>query len=477
MTLKHPELERIVAVADGEATVEVTAETDAAIKRAHHLASEISARIPTYGRSTGVGAERMTTLSSDDRDFGMRLIRSHALDAGPVLPARVVRAMLAVRFAQLCLPGSGIDPAVPAKLAEMINQDALPELRAYGSIGTGDLAALAVTALTMLGERAGTKPLDPIAAFEVDSALPFLSSNALTIARCTLAFDQLRRLDQAGAIIYALGFTGLQGNTQALSPVAARATAAPLVDQVSARALSLVTGGDCPLNVRIQDPYGLRVYPISQAAFCTRLEALGAHLARLITTPQENPMFDSTTVTHHGAPFQAELGLAIDGTTLALAQTTPLALSRIRMINEPEFNRARAFLADGPAGSVGLMMLEYVAASAIAEIRAAAQPASLGTVVVSRGAEEDASFASQGAVQLERSVRAHRSLLACELVASIRLIRSHGLEKSLPPAIADAFLLASGALSSAREDRDLNEDLVRAEGLLDDMAAFAPPLA
>src|SRR5690554_123702 len=416
MTLKHPELERIVAVANGGASVELSDEAGAAIEDAHRLAAEISQRIPTYGRSTGVGAERMTTLGAGDHDFGMRLIRSHALDAGPLLPDRTVRAMLAVRFSQVCLPGSGINPAVPAKLAEMINHDALPILRTYGSIGTGDLAALAVTALTMLGERSGTKPLEPLATFDVDSSLPFMSSSALTIARCILAFDELRRLDSAGSIIYALGFVGLQGNVQALSAVAAGATAAPLVDQVSRRALDLVTDARSPLNARIQDPYGLRVYPISHGALCARLDALGAHLARLITTPQENPMFDGATVTHHGAPFQAELGLAIDSTTLALAQTTPLALSRIRMINEPEFNRGRAFLADGPPGSVGLMMLEYVAASAIAEMRAAAQPASLGTVVVSRGAEEDASFASQGAMQLERSAQAYRSVMACELL-------------------------------------------------------------
>ena len=61
-------------------------------------------------------------------------------------------------------------------------------------------------------------------------------------------------------------------------------------------------------------------------------------------------------------------------------------------------------------------MVEYVAAGAIAEIRNAAQPASAGTLVLSRGAEEDATFASQGAQQLERSIAAYRVLLVLRTV-------------------------------------------------------------
>ena len=61
--------------------------------------------------------------------------------------------MLAVRLIQLCVPGAGLDPAILDGLARMLNDNALPELLQYASIGTGDLAALAGTALTLIGER------------------------------------------------------------------------------------------------------------------------------------------------------------------------------------------------------------------------------------------------------------------------------------------------------------------------------------
>ena len=87
----------------------------------------------------------------------MRLLRSHAVDAGDPLDDRTVRAMLAVRLVQLCVPGAGLDPEILGGLERMLNEDALPELLQYASIGTGDLAALAGTALTLIGERPGSK--------------------------------------------------------------------------------------------------------------------------------------------------------------------------------------------------------------------------------------------------------------------------------------------------------------------------------
>ena len=68
-----------------------------------------------------------------------------------------------------------------------------------------------------------------------------------------------------------------------------------------------------------------------------------------------------------------------------------------------------------------MMILEYSANSALAELRAAASsPASAGHTVLSRGLEEAASFASQAARQALRAAGAYRLVLACELVAAVR---------------------------------------------------------
>lgn len=479
----------VVAVADG-AAVRVPDTVVEAVGRAHAAAHRLSREVPTYGRTTGVGANKSAVV--DDDAHGLRLLRSHAVDAGEELPARSVRAMLAVRLNQLCVTGSGVAPVVLPALERMLNTDALPTVRAFASIGTGDLGALAGTALTLMGERPATGPLEPTGPWSRDSALPFISSSALTIGRTCLVVDALDRLDRAAAVVYALSFRGLDGNPSILSPAAVRAVAAPGVDEVAERTkrlLGVAAGsagrpgapvaappGAAPgappaaAPARIQDAYGLRAFPISQGAFTHALGALSEQAGRLLGTAQENPLFDlaGEAVVHHGAFHQVALGLALDGCALALAQTGPLVMSRIGMLNEPRFTGLRPFLAAGQEGASGLMMIEYVAAGALAELRASAQPASLGSVVLSRGAEEDASFASQAVVQAERAVAAYRSLLACELVGSVRLLRQRGVGLPAGP-LRDALDLA-GVLPAEDTDRDLRGDLEIAQELLDGLA-------
>lgn len=462
----------VVTLADRGDQVSISPDVLAAVGRAYDRAAELSTRFPTYGRTTGVGANRTTQVLADDKDYGMRLLRSHAVDAGDPLAARTVRAMLAVRLIQLCVPGAGLDPKVLSGLERMLNDDALPELLQYASIGTGDLAALAGTALTLIGERPASAPLEPMQPWGADSALPFMSSSALTVGRCCLALDELNRLERASSVIYMLSFLALDGNPSTFSPAAARAAAAPQVLTVAGRLRQLYGDDERGDHVpaRIQDPYGLRVYPVAHASVVASLDSLARQLQRTLNAAQENPLFDvdGDAVIHHGAFYQASLSLELDGATLALALTAPITHSRIRMLNDPETNRRNAFLAATEDGSSGLMMVEYVAAGAIAEIRAAAQPASIGTLVLSRGAEEDATFASQGTLQLERSIAAYRVLLGCEFVGAVRLLRQRGLHDGFSGVLGEALALAT-ALPWNDDDRDLRGDLATAEDLLDDL--------
>jgi histidine ammonia-lyase len=467
----------VVTLADRGDQVSVSPKVIEAVARVHEQAADLSTRYATYGRTTGVGANRITSVLPDDPGYGMRLLRSHAVDAGDPLAERTVRAMLAARLVQLCVPGAGLDPKVLSGLERMLNEDALPELLQYASIGTGDLAALAGTALTLIGERPATAPLTPMQPWGADSALPFMSSSALTVGRSCLALDELTRLERASSVIYMLSFLALDGNPSAFSSAAARAAATPQVETVATRLRSMFTDDGRPdySPARIQDPYGLRVYPVAHASVVASVDSLVRQLERTLNTAQENPLFnvEADEVVHHGAFYQASLSLELDGMTLALALTAPITHSRIRMLNDPDTNGGNAFLAASQDGSSGLMMVEYVAAGAIAEIRAAAQPASVGTLVLSRGAEEDATFASQGALQLERSVAAYRVLLGCELVGAVRLLRQRGLDGRFTGVLGAALALAA-ELPNNDEDRDLRGDLAAAELLLDDLGRLVP---
>lgn len=467
----------VVAIAQRRAASALGPEILPALSSAYHEAGRLAVRVPVYGRSTGFGSNKTARVSASDDDHGMRLLRSSAVDAGDPLPAQAVRAMLAVRLSQLCTPGAGLDPAILPALVAMLNTDALPEVLEYGSIGTGDLAALCGTALTLIGERPASRPLTPMAPWSAASALPFVSSNALTIGRAVLAADDLRTALDAALVVYALTFLNLRGNPSPFSAAAALQTATPAAPALAARIRMLV--GTEVEPARIQDPYGLRAHLVSTAAFSSALDALQAHLGRLLHAAQENPLFvygpdgAARSIEHTGNFLQAPLALALDSTAIALAQTIPLHVSRVRMSMEPGDTGLSPFLAVGEASASGVMMLEYVIASAYGTILSSAAPASTTTVVLSRGAEEDASFASESVVQLERAARAYRTVVASELVVATRLLRQRRDDPRAGGGVSAAAWEVVQGLDADDTDRDQRPDLQAAERLLAPLAELA----
>src|SRR5882757_8130432 len=94
----------VVALADRREQVSVSTRVVEAVDHAHRVAADLSTRLAIYGRTTGVGANRTTSVSPTDTKYGGRLLRSHAVHAGDPLAARTLRATVAVRLAQQCVP-------------------------------------------------------------------------------------------------------------------------------------------------------------------------------------------------------------------------------------------------------------------------------------------------------------------------------------------------------------------------------------
>jgi histidine ammonia-lyase len=470
-------IEEVRAIAEGSRDVVVPPNVLDRLQVAHAVARDVALRSRVYGRTTGVGANKDASVTGDG-EHAIRLLRSHAVDAGPPLAAPAVRAMLAVRLNQLAAGGSGIEPRVVEGVADMLRRDALPSIRTLGGIGTGDLTALAGTALTLLGEREATAALTPMSPWGAESALSFISSSALTIGRAALAVARLQRLDRAWSVVCALSFRALAGNAEAYSDAAARASGSAGVVASAVRLRSLI--GDSGVPARIQDPYALRIAAITQGVVVTATGRLARTVEALMGAAQENPLYVSGaddgpggTAVHHGAFFQAQLVAELDATALALAQTSTVTFSRLRLLNEPAFTGLPPFVGDGAVGASGLMMVEYVAAAAVADIRQAAQPAALGTVVLSRGAEEDASFATQSVAQLETALEMTETLIACELLGAIRLVRRRGMAGDLTGPLAEAYRCAASTFGPDDADRDLRPDLDRLAGLIPRIADVA----
>jgi histidine ammonia-lyase len=462
---QHLSWAQISAVADGEAVHLSPAGRDRARASHDYAVAEAMTRA-IYGRSTGVGSNRdvLVTDPMGTAGHGSRLLHSHATAAGPLRSARRVRATMAIRLNQLAAGGSGVAPGVLDGLVALISADGLPSVRELGGIGTADLAALATIGLALDAATA------PGAEIGLD-ALGFISSSAASLADATLAGSELAALLRAGLVVAALSFVAISGNSEAFAPVVETVTPFAGARQVCRALRALVPPNLTP--ARIQDPFALRALPQSHGVAIDGVATLVEVTTAMSNAPSENPVLLPGRLAHHGG-FQATyLAAACDTLALAVAQAAELTLSRLSTLTEPAYTGLAPFLAGGPPGSSGVMVLEYVAADALGRLRSAAAPASLQSVTISRGAESGASYASLAAAKLFAVAEAYRVLIAAELVTAVRALRmSNRTAVAQSSAPLARVLSACDVLDAATADRDLTADLTAADRLVPALAAF-----
>ncbi len=467
----------VTAVARQEAGVAVGERAVSAARAAWQTGRDLAKRQPVYGRNTGVGANHVIDLSEGDRaEHGIRLLRSHAAGTGPLLAPEVARAMLVVRLNQLGAGGSGVDPGLLPVLADAINRGFTPPVPLYGAIGTGDLTALASTGLCLLGERAwqGGTGLPPQFGIRTSEALAFISSSAATLGDAALACHDLAALLRAAAAVAALSLLAVRGSAEAYAEAVHLARPHPGQQRVAASIRALLAAGEVK-GARVQDPYGYRAFPQVHGPALDSVEHAAVVLEAELNGSAENPLIDvaGQAVWHNGNFHAAYVGLALDAIRAALFQTAALSVARLGTLMEPAFTGLNAFLAEDRASS-GVMILEYVAHSAVADIRRFAAPAALGGAVLSRGVEDHAGFAPQSARATSDAVAAYRAVLACELIAATRALRLRGRPPAPGGALRRAFDLADSALERTAADQPLDSDLTAAQAVLTGIAALAP---
>lgn len=464
------------AAADG-APATVAAEALERAGRGHAAAAGVSGRRPVYGRTTGVGAARDESTTSSV-EHGLRLLRTHAAGWGEVIPPPVVRAALAVRANQLLAGGSGANPRLATVLADHVGGPSadLPVVHRYGSLGTGDLTALAEVGLTLIGERARTDgSLRTDIELTSADALPLMSSNAFAIAEAGLHAASLHALARAADTVCGLSFVALQGNPESVSAAAAAATPFRGAQEV-ARVLRDLLTPQPGEPAHLQDFFGLRTWPQVHGPVLDAVGGLQTIVQVAANTASENPLFvdgpDGADAVHHGGFHAAYLVLAVDATLLALTRSAQAVQSRISHILTDAGSGLPRFLADRTAGSSGMLIAEYVAASALSLIRGvAATPSSVQTTGVSAGIEDDASFAGHAVVRLGQANAAYRRMLAVELVCAVRALRMREVTPvgELGDALAQCAQLPAGV-----EDRDLSPEFATAERIVEGYAVSTP---
>ncbi|MFF2558051.1 aromatic amino acid lyase, partial [Nocardia sp. NPDC058058] len=147
--------EDVIAVARGNARVELSGEALDALARARGIVDALAAKPePVYGVSTGFGALASRHISPELRaQLQRNIVRSHAAGMGPRVEREVVRALMFLRLKTVASGHTGVRPSVAQTMADVLNAGITPVVHEYGSLGcSGDLAPLSHCALALMGE-------------------------------------------------------------------------------------------------------------------------------------------------------------------------------------------------------------------------------------------------------------------------------------------------------------------------------------
>jgi histidine ammonia-lyase len=482
-TLTAPAVAR---VARGGAPVELAAEAARRNEAARvTLAAVLERGEPIYGVSTGVGSLREYPVHEDPSIYSLRLLRSHACGAGRVVPLELVRAAMAVRANQLGAGGAGVAEELLDTLVALLNAGLSPFTRELGSLGTGDLTALADIGLALLGEGQiwrGERLLDAGQAL-ADAAIPparlgprdglaFISSNAVTVGHAALLVVDVHRMFDAWLSVAALSFEAAGADPIVLDPRIHSARHRPGQSAVAARMRELLAGLEPRTRDRgpmgVQDPYPFRALPQVDGAVHEALTALEETVEHELNLAGENALIvpESGVALPNGNPHAAPLAGATDHLRTALAQSAALIAARVSTLLDSSLTGLPPFLARTPGPESGALAVEYTAHAAAAEVRSLVTPVAAQTVAVSRGVESHSSLAPIAARRAHETLQALQVLIATELVVAVRALRlaHHDPTGAGTRPLFDA---AAAKLDPDLGDRPLHPDIEAARVMID----------
>jgi histidine ammonia-lyase len=449
-----------------------------------------------YGINTGFGKLANVRVAPDRLDqLQVNLIRSHSAGVGAPFPAPVVRAILLLRANVLLRPTSGVRPELVDALVALLGAGIVPLVPEQGSVGaSGDLAPLSHIALALMGEgdvlsdgRAAparealaAARLSPFR-FAPKEGLAFINGTQAQTALLSLLVHDARVLWRTAVGAAAMSLEALRGTPAPLDP---RIHAArPHRGQIEAADLMRALVADSEIreshrndDPRVQDAYSLRCAPQVLGAVADAIRFAEETVAVELNASTDNPLvFEDGEVISGGNFHGQPVAQALDLLAMTLTTLQAIAERRVERLVNPDLSQGLpAFLTGDPGLSSGFMMVQITAASLVAESRAVAMPASIGSIPTDANQEDFVPMGMAAAWKAQRILANAQRVVAAELLCAAQGLeflkplapgagvgklyrRLRGLTPGVPPLEADrppAPDLERLALAVARGELD-----------------------
>jgi histidine ammonia-lyase len=485
-------IDEVVAVVSGSADLIVDHEVRARMLPARDLVEQAVAEDRTlYGITTGFGALSNQRIDpSEAQQLQVHLLRSHAAAVGDPLPDEIVRSMLLLRARTLSQGHSGVRPVIVERYVEFLRGDLLPVVPSQGSVGaSGDLAPFAHLALPLIGEgylkdggvaepaakvlaRHGLAPIR----LRAKEGLSLLNGTEGMLSFGVLGLARARRIAYAADVAAALSVEALMGSSRPFRPEVHDLRPHPGQRASAARIASLLEGSSIGRSHEddfvhaVQDAYSLRCAPQVHGAVWDTLDYAAGVFEVELGSVVDNPIVFAETGevvsagNFHGQP----LAFALDFLTIAVTELANISERRTDRLLDPERSSGLpAFLSPRPGINSGYMLLQYTAASLVAESRVLSHPASIESIPTSGSQEDHVSMGWGAGRKLWEVLDNVERVLAVELLCAVQ-----GIEYRQPltpsPAVAQVVRRVRDVVPPLEDDRVLSDEIELVAGMIRD---------
>ncbi len=500
--------EDVIAVARGNARVELSGEALDALARSREIVDALAAKPePVYGVSTGFGALASRHISPELRaQLQRNIVRSHAAGMGPRVEREVVRALMFLRLKTVASGHTGVRPSVAQTMADVLNAGITPVVHEYGSLGcSGDLAPLSHCALALMGEGDAEGPdgavrpagellaeagIEPVELREKEG-LALLNGTDGMLGMLVMALADLARLYTSADITAALTLEALLGTEKVLAPELHAIRPHPGQGASAANMAAVLQGSGLTGHFqeesapRVQDAYSVRCAPQVAGAGRDTMAHAALVASRELAAAVDNPVvLPDGRVESNGNFHGAPVAYVLDFLAIAAADLGSIAERRTdRLLDKNRSHGLPPFLADDAGVDSGLMIAQYTQAALVSEMKRLAVPASADSIPSSAMQEDHVSMGWSAARKLRTAVDNLTRIVAIEMYAATRAIElRHGLTAAPASRAAIAAARAAG-VQGPGPDRFLAPDLaaadafVRSGALVEAVESVTGPLA
>jgi len=386
-----------------------------------------------YGINTGFGSLYDRVISKDDLgNLQRNLVMSHACGIGDEVPEEVVKLMLFLKIQSLSYGNSGVQKDTVNRLIDFFNEDILPVVYQYGSLGaSGDLAPLAHLSLPLIGmgevnyqgkkyptgeilKKYGWSPIE----LQSKEGLALLNGtqfmSAYGVSLCLKVFHLSDLADITGA----LSLDVFDGRIEPFDELIQQIR--PYQGQIkTARRIREILKGSELISrhkKHIQDPYSFRCIPQVHGASKDSIDYVAYVFQNEINSVTDNPTIfpDEGLIISAGNFHGQPLALALDNLAIAMAELGSISERRTYQLLSGSRGLPH-FLVANPGLNSGFMIPQYTAAAMVSHNKQLCTPCSVDSIESSQGQEDHVSMGGNAAIKAWKVMLNLERILAIEL--------------------------------------------------------------